>query len=473
MTSVLLVTREPLNKKVSRKNAQALAELASRNISIVQSTFGDLQLETLLNSTDFVVFVPRHTYLFKLSLVELCVHLLENEHVSVAYGDDSGFDLPDFSPQRFLCQNYIQGPVALRNSSLTSSLVFDTYASPVPALYKLLLEIQREGGEFAHLSQKIARQVGKSPLELTEEEVKQSRSVLAYERNARGGGDVGEYLGQSVFESHGAVIGDPFVSIVIPSRAQYSDDGGDAHSLVVNAVTSIIEKTDYLNYEILVVVDEGADQQILSTLTEVAGEKLRTVTWTKPFNFSQKMNFGVLHSSAEYVLLLNDDVEVISSEWLTSMLALAQLPNAGMVGAMLYYSDDTVQHAGHAYFQGSPTHIGLGQPRGSQGPLSGYLVQREVSGVTAACALMPMEVFKAVGGFTSLLPGNFNDVDLCLKVGWKNFDIHWTPLAQLYHFESKTRDAHVHFYELDVIEHRWGLRLDDSRYWRGHPWAAA
>ena len=85
---------------------------------------------------------------------------------------------------------------------------------------------------------------------------------------------------------------------------------------------------------------------------------------------------------------------------------------------------------------------------------------------------MPLDVFKEVGGFTALLPGNFNDVDLCLKVGWRGYDIYWTPDAELYHFESKTRDAHVHYYELDVIEHRWGLRLDDSRFWPLHPAAA-
>jgi GT2 family glycosyltransferase len=76
------------------------------------------------------------------------------------------------------------------------------------------------------------------------------------------------------------------------------------------------------------------------------------------------------------------------------------------------------------------------------------------------------------GGFSALLPGNFNDVDLCLKVGSLGYDIYWTPNAELYHYESKTRDAHVHYYELDVIEHRWGLKLDDSRFWRGHPASA-
>jgi GT2 family glycosyltransferase len=138
---------------------------------------------------------------------------------------------------------------------------------------------------------------------------------------------------------------------------------------------------------------------------------------------------------------------------------------------MLYYEDDTIQHAGHAYYQGSPTHIGLGLPRGSKGPNSSFLVDRKVSGVTAACALMPRHVFMEAGGFSALLPGNFNDVDLCLKVGSLGNDIYWTPNAELYHYESKTRDAHVHYYELDVIEQRWGLKLDDSRFWRVHPFS--
>lgn len=472
MTSVLLVLTDSSTRIKSRYTRHALDFAIQKNISVNVCHFESQDLEQLLHQHDVVVFVPRDTDLMKSTIVEFVSVLESDANISAVYADDVRFELPDFSPQRFLCQNYIQGPVAIRASVLSNEAESVSGLIPVVFVYKTLLELDRSGNVISHIPQALSRQRGEGLLELSEREISESRQLLAQEREIRGGGVVGDYLGQSVFASRGRVQGTPLVSIVIPTRALFSKENGSSHSLVINAVESIVEKTDYPNYELVVVVDSGADPQVIDGLKALGGEKLRLVEWTKPFNFSQKMNFGVLHAQGEFVLLLNDDVEVLTNNWLSSMLALAQLPNAGMVGAMLYYEDDSVQHAGHAYFQGSPTHIGLGQPRGARGPLSGYLVQREAPGVTAACALMPVAVFKEVGGFTALLPGNFNDVDLCLKVGWKGFDIYWTPDAELYHFESKTRDAHVHYYELDVIEHRWGLRLSDSRYWRGHPWAA-
>ena len=472
MTSVLLVLTDSSTRIKSRYTRHALDFAIQKNISVNVCHFESQDLELLVQQHDVVVFVPRDTDLMKSSIVEFASVLESDADISAVYADDVRFELPDFSPQRFLCQNYIQGPVAIRASVLSNEAESVSGLSPVVFVYKMLLELDRSGNVISHIPQALSRQRGEGLLELSEREISESRQLLAQEREIRGGGVVGDYLGQSVFASRGRVQGTPLVSIVIPTRALFSKENGSSHSLVINAVESIVEKTDYPNYELVVVVDTGADPQVIDGLKALGGEKLRLVEWTKPFNFSQKMNFGVLHAQGEFVLLLNDDVEVLTNNWLSSMLALAQLPNAGMVGAMLYYEDDSVQHAGHAYFQGSPTHIGLGQPRGARGPFSGYLVQREAPGVTAACALMPVAVFKAVGGFTALLPGNFNDVDLCLKVGWKGFDIYWTPDAELYHFESKTRDAHVHYYELDVIEHRWGLRLSDSRYWRGHPWAS-
>lgn len=472
MTSVLLVLTDSSASTKSRHTRHALDFAKQNNILVNVCQFDSQDLELLVQQHDVVVFVPRETDLIKSAIVEFASVIESDANISAVYADDVRFELPDFSPQRFLCQNYIQGPIAIRASTISHNVKSLSSLSPVVVVYKTLLELDRSGNVISHIPHALSRQRGEGLLELSGREISESRELLAQEREIRGGGVVGDYLGQSVFASRGRVEGTPLVSIVIPTRALFSKENGNSHSLVINAVESIVEKTDYSNYELVVIVDKGADPQVVERLKALGKDKLRLVEWTKPFNFSQKMNFGVLHALGEFVLLLNDDVEVLTNNWLSSMLALAQLPNAGMVGAMLYYEDDSVQHAGHAYYQGSPTHIGLGQPRGARGPLSGYLVQREAPGVTAACALMPVEVFKAVGGFTALLPGNFNDVDLCLKVGWKGFDIYWTPDAELYHFESKTRDAHVHYYELDVIEHRWGLRLSDSRYWRGHPWAA-
>ncbi|MBK5237553.1 MAG: glycosyltransferase [Actinomycetales bacterium] len=375
---------------------------------------------------------------------------------------------PDFSPERLRSQNYL-GDVLVYRTSFLQGIGGVRQGLGSATFFDLALRATAQAKLVSHVASVLYRSSNSQGAVFREHEL---RHALNDHLEATGGGRVVSVGINGVYDTRREVKGKPLVSIVIPTRGVSTVYDGTESCLVVDAVRSVIEKTTYENFEIVVVVDSVAEPKVLDALKTIAGTRLRLVEWKHPFNFSQKMNYGVLHAEGEFVLLLNDDVQVLTGEWLESMLALAQLPNAGMVGAMLYYDDDTIQHAGHAYYQGSPTHIGLGVPRGSAGPGNGYLVEREVSGVTAACAIMPLAVFTAVGGFTALLPGNFNDVDLCLKVGWKGYDIYWTPHAELYHFESKTRDAHVHFYELDVIEHRWGLRLDDPRYWRGHPESA-
>jgi GT2 family glycosyltransferase len=375
---------------------------------------------------------------------------------------------PDFSPERLRSQDYL-GEVIVYRTAFLQGLGGIREGLGTAVFFDLLLRATAQATLVSHISSPLYKTTFPKSSG-TEPDV---RRALQDHLNATGGGQVGAISENGVFATCREVQGKPLVSIVIPTRGVSTSEDGQVSCLVIDAVTSIVKKTEYENFEIVVVVDSVAEPQVLANLERLAGTRLRVIEWAHAFNFSQKMNYGVMHARGEFVLLLNDDVQVLSGEWLASMLSLAQRPNAGMVGAMLYYDDDTIQHAGHAYYQGSPTHIGLGVPRGAPGPNNGYLVEREVSGVTAACAMMPLSVFKDVGGFTALLPGNFNDVDLCLKVGWKGYDIYWTPRAELYHFESKTRDSHVHFYELDVIENRWGQRLDDSRYWRGHPGSPA
>jgi GT2 family glycosyltransferase len=240
---------------------------------------------------------------------------------------------------------------------------------------------------------------------------------------------------------------------------------GETRCLVIEAVRTIIEKTTYENYELVVVMDSVADPAVTQTLRDIGGGRMRIVWWDRPFNFSAKMNLGVFHARGEYVLFLNDDTEVITPGWIEPMLSLCQRPGAGMAGAMLYFEDDSIQHAGHIYERGDAGHIGTVGRRGASGPLNSFLVEREISGVTAACSMMPRDVFDEVGGFSLLLPGNFNDVDLCMKVTELGHEIYWTPNTELYHYESKTRVSRVARYEVETAWGRWEWRLDDPTYW--------
>ena len=246
--------------------------------------------------------------------------------------------------------------------------------------------------------------------------------------------------------------------------AQTRATHGDLRCMVLDAVRSVIDKSSYGTFEIIIVLDDTAPAGLANELRGI-DPRVRVLGWDKPFNFSAKANYGAFCASGDLILFLNDDVEVISPGWLEALIALCQLPNSGMAGAMLYYPDGTIQHAGHVHRNGAPDHVGKGDARGSVGPGSGYVVEREVSGVTAACALVVREAFEAVGGFSLQFPINYNDVDLSLKLAMLGYATYWTPHAELFHYESMTRDALVLEYERAALRSRWAWKLDDLSRW--------
>jgi GT2 family glycosyltransferase len=150
------------------------------------------------------------------------------------------------------------------------------------------------------------------------------------------------------------------------------------------------------------------------------------------------------------------------------MLALGQDPSVGVVGCALLYEDGTLQHGGHHYLSATALgHIAHGAASDDPGPVSALRLERECSGVTAACALLPRDLYLSMGGLSHHFPVNFNDVDFCLKVRTSGERIVWTPFARLYHFESKTRQTGVGFAENEEIRRRWGHVLDQGDpYWR-------
>jgi len=225
----------------------------------------------------------------------------------------------------------------------------------------------------------------------------------------------------------------PLVSIIIPTK--------DQAILLQRCLESVINRSTYSNYEIIL-IDTGS--------TEPATEKLyaelkkypqiRNIDWKKPFNYSTVNNFAAKQAKGDYLLFLNNDTEVISSDWIEAMLEYAQRPDVGAVGAKLIYPDGTIQHGGVT--------LGMGGVAGHahrllNGDSPGYfgrlVLPRNLSAVTAACVMIPRRVFEAVKGFDELYPLAFNDVDLCLKIRQTGKLIVWTPYAKLYHYESKTR----------------------------------
>ena len=256
----------------------------------------------------------------------------------------------------------------------------------------------------------------------------------------------------------------PLVSVVIPTRGSRGRAWGEERCFAVEAVRSIVRQTTYPAYEIVIVADADAPRDVLDELEAVAGGRLRIVPFAEDFNFSRKCNLGAAQAAGDLLLFLNDDVEVVSPDWIEALLGPLQEDAVGMTGALLLFEGNLVQHAGQSV-QGEAHHVLHRMSARLDGPMAALRVERECAGVTAACALLRRSDFDAVGGFSEDFAANYNDVDLSLKVRHDlGKRIVWTPYARLWHFESSTRDPTVTPDELRLIHDRWPHAFADDPY---------
>lgn len=259
----------------------------------------------------------------------------------------------------------------------------------------------------------------------------------------------------------------PLVSVIIPTRGSTATIFGKPRTLVVEAVRSVLTTSTYRNVEFIVVADTDTPAAVRDELRIVGGDRLRIVDFDRPFNFAEKINLGAAHALGELFLLLNDDTEVISPDFLETLVALVSDRDVGLVGPTLLFEDGTIQSAGHV-FSPEPTDLYRGAPADSRGAHDMLRVTRETSSIIAACALTSRETFESVGGLSVQFPGNWNDIDYCLKVWQSGRRVLVTPLARLYHFESKTRVPVLVEAEVATLGHRWGHVLDDDPYFNPH-----
>ncbi len=230
---------------------------------------------------------------------------------------------------------------------------------------------------------------------------------------------------------------------------------GRTRTLVVEAVRSVLAKSRRDDIEFVVVYDSVTSPALLAELREIPGARLRLVEFTEPFNFSAKVNVGALHASGDVLVFLNDDMEAESDGLIETLIAPLAESSVGATGALLLFEDGRIQHAGVTYGSGEIGHhyYKSNKKRGHYGELR---MNREVSAVTGACLAVRREVFEEVGGFTERLPGNFNDVDFCLKVRDRGYRIVWMHEVVLHHFESISREASIKPFELNHMNRRWG-----------------
>jgi O-antigen biosynthesis protein len=363
---------------------------------------------------------------------------------------------PGWSPDLLLSHNYISSLSVYRRGLLDEIGGFREGFDGCQD-YDLVLRATERAGEIHHIPKVLyhrrtiagLRVSPNGDRSLIRDRTRRTLSEALKRRGLEGSVEDG-YLPDR-FRVRLKIKGEPKVSIIIPTR--------DNISFLKRCIESIERLTTYRNYELLLVDNDSSDEE---TLKYLASTPHRVVPFREPFNYSRINNFAVSQAEGEYVLLLNDDTEVISGGWLHAMLEHAQRPEVGAVGAKLIYPDGRVQHAGVIVGAGSPWEAGVAvhsyhlYPSDSPGYAGTLATTTNYSAVTAACMLFRKSSYEELGGLDEEnLRVQFNDIDLCLRLRERGYYIVYTPYAELYHYESVSRK-------------HWRLDRTENLYMREH-----
>lgn len=383
----------------------------------------------------------------------------EVDVVTADFGvDDAGRAYtPEFSPERMLHQA-VAGPVLVARSELADEV---GAGDPFSSMHAAALRLSARTARWRRLPIVAAR--------CDSVAVAADRDAVV-EHLRRVGADATVVDGDrpGTLRIVRRVEPTSLVSVVIPTRGTDGVVFGKRRTFVVDAVRSVVERSDYRALEFVIVYDATTPQTVLDELRELVGDQLVLVEYDRPFDFADKINVGVAAAGGSLLLLLNDDTEMIAPDAVSVMVGHLADPDVAMVGAKLLFEDGSLQHGGHVY-HGDVHHACFGWPGDSAGPtpLVPLAVARECSGVTAGCVLVRRSVFDEVGGFDSAFPHNYNDVDFSLKVRAAAHRIVWTPWSSWYHFESRTRVPDILPDERRRLDERWHDELRDDPYY--HP----
>lgn len=440
-----------------------------------------------LATGDWVTFLDHDDVLAEHSLFFVVQAILEHPEAKFIYSDEDVIDVlgkrlvphfkSDWNPDLFLAQNYICHLTAIQRSLVAAVGGFRTGVEGsqdqdlfLRCLHHLsdleILHIPRILYHWRAIPGSAALDSGEKPY-TTRAGIKALRDYF----DSIGRSDVGVEAAR--YPNTYRIIWPlpdplPLVSLLIPTR--------DKKEVVETAVRSILDKTSYAHYEILILDNGSVESQTLAWFEQIQQEdpRVRVLRWDYPFNYSAINNFGVRHARGSIIGLINNDVEVISPEWLTEMVMHVCRPDIGCVGAKLYYPDGTIQHGGVILsIKGLAGHAHQHLPQDSPGYFARLHSVQNLSAVTAACLLVRKSIYEQVGGLDERdLKIAFNDVDFCLKVreaGYRNL---WTPYAELYHHESVSRgyedtpEKQARFrHEIETMKRRWGEKLQRDPYY--------
>jgi GT2 family glycosyltransferase len=444
---------------------------SEKNLGIAGSTNKAIEL----SAGDYVGFLDHDDELTIDALYEVVKVINENDP-DLIYTDEDKLEMdgtysdpffkPDWSPDYLLSTNYICH-FAVYKKKVGEKLGWIRLGFDGAQDYDFVLRFSEEAKCIRHIPKILYhwRKIpGSTADSFSAKSYAQDAGKKAVEASLERKGIIGNVKATRIpghYKVNRAIEGNPLVSIIIPTK--------DKVDLLSACINSIKTKTNYSNYEIIVINNRSEEKETYNFFEKMSDE-LKVVDFNEPFNYSRMNNVAIKESKGDLLLFLNNDTEVIEPGWLSAMVEHAVREEVGVVGAKLLFANDTIQHAGVILGVGGvANHAFLHLPKDADGYFGMLHDIRNCSAVTAACMLMRRDVFEECGGFDeSNLPVAFNDVDLSLKIVSNGYLCIWTPDALLYHHESATRTREVDSNEVEYMKRTWAETLDKDPFYNSN-----
>jgi len=456
------VVRSPVNRGISMASQAALEQATGEFIAVLDHD-DELAPEALFEMARLLDRHPDLDFIYS-----------DEDKLDEAGQRCDAYFKPDWSPEHFLSCMYTCHLMVLR-ASLVRELGGFRRGFEGAQDYDLVLRVVERTSRIHHLPL-ILYHWRKLPTSLASSGLAKTWAMDAGERAladhvTRSGIDAVVVPGPrpGLYRIRHRIAGRPLVSIIIPTNGRPRKVGGRTVDLLTNCVKSVVQKTTYQNYE-LVVADDGHLGAAAEALLESVPHRRVRFEWTGQFNYARKLNAAVRHARGDHLLLFNDDIEIITPDWIEAMLEYSQQPAIGAVGAKLLYPDGRLQHIGVVMgVCGMMAHAFYRHPGSSAGYGGSALIVRNYSAVTAACMMTRRAVYERLNGFDERFTCDFNDTDYCLRLRQEGYRIVYTPHAELCHLEAASFGARTwNAHDLEAMRRAWGDVCERDPYYNPH-----
>ena len=438
---------EKVLKKYAEKDPRIHYEILGGNRGIAGNTNAALSMA----AGDFVILADHDDTIPPQAFYEVAKTINKHPDCDVLYSDEDKLDMdgkalfdphfkPDFNPDLLNSVNYICHLFVVKKELLDRVGGFRQEFDGAQD-YDFIFRCTEQAKEIVHIPQVLYHWRCHQGSTASNPESKMyafeagARAIMAhYERMGIAAEKVEKGVDYGIYHTTFKIKGEPLVSIIIPNKDHSRD--------LDVCVRSILEKSTYRNLEFIIVENNSTEPETFAYYEEMEEKHpaFHVVTWKEGFNYSAINNFGASFAKGEYLLLLNNDTELLEPDSIREMLGFCQREDVGIAGARLLYADDTIQHAGVVIgFGGIAGHTFIGLHKAENSYFHRAMCAQDYSAVTAACLMTKKSVFEAVGGLSTELAVAFNDIDYCMKVRALGKLVVYAPYSCLYHYESKSR----------------------------------